>query len=637
MGAGMRSGSNGMGSRDLTGHVRRWVLSIVVAAFAARMAAADAYDPLATYYNSANGTGATLLTQLRTITSNMHGVNYGDARYSAAYTDADPNTLGNILLIYNRASISSVWDNAALPWNREHIWPQARLGASASNGVVNIASDQFNLRPADTDINNARGNDPFGLDASSGNHGPVGSYYYPGDADAGDVARSQFYMATRYSTLSLTDAALPPTGGLQMGDLSSLLNYHFKDVPDTFERRRNHTIYGLAGASGPAITNPYRQENRNPYVDHPEYVWSVFVDQANDSRIAINGATVGADGSSLRNVDLGRVFVGGAVPAAQMLTLDKSGTDGTYFEVTTAGAATSSLSGRFNAFRTNQTDSKSIAVGLNSTTAIAGAKTGTVTIDNLDITAGGGAGRGANDANDLFNVSLAVLDHPVASYDFNVERREKIIDFGTVTLGSGPSMSGGSITNLAAFGAPDFAADLDLDSFQGMGDTDVFETGLSPFSGLAQSGFASFFPSFTPTSVGHFAAEYTLYLSDEDLPGEQFQTLSLELVAEVILAGDYNRDNVVNAADYSVWRDSLGANVTAYGGADGSGNMLVDLDDYQVWKDHFGESTGSGAGGASASLATVPEPAAWLLVACAMAANLIPSRGTRRQGNLLPQ
>ncbi|MEX2092983.1 MAG: endonuclease [Pirellulales bacterium] len=633
MGAGMRSGSNGMGRRDLTGHVRRWVFGFVVAAVAARMAAADAYDPPATYYNSANGTGATLFMQLRTIVSDMEPVTYGEARDSAAITDADPNVSGNVLLIYNRASNSGEWDSAAT-WDREHIWPQSRLGASASNGTANIASDQFNIRPSNPTINSTRGNDPFGLDSTSGNHGPVGSYYYPGDADAGDVARSQFYMATRYSTLSLTENS--PTG-LQMGDLSSLLNYHFKDVPDTFERRRNHAIYGLAGASGPAIANPYRQENRNPYVDHPEYVWSVFVDQANDSRIAINGATVGPNGSSLRNVDLGRVFVGGAVPAAQMLTLDNSGTDGTYFEVTASGAATSSLSGRFNAFRTSQIDSKSITVGLNTTTATAGAKTGTVTIDNLDITASGGAGRGANDANDTINLSLAVLDHAVASYDFNVERREKVIDFGTVTLGSGPSMSGGSITNLAAFGAPDFAADLDLDSFQGMGDTDVFETGLSPFSGLAQSGFASFFPSFTPTSVGHFAAEYTLYLSDEDLPGEQFQTLSLELVAEVILAGDYNRDNVVNAADYSVWRDSLGANVTAYGGADGSGNMLVDLDDYQVWKDHFGQSVGGGAGGAPAALTTVPEPAAWLLVACAMATSVIPNRGTRRQGNLLPR
>ena len=83
------------------------------------------------------------------------------------------------------------------------------------------------------------------------------------------------------------------------------------------------------------------------------------------------------------------MLVGGAVPAAQRLTLNKAGHNGTYFEVTTSGAATSSLTGRFNAFRTNQTDSKSINVGLSTTTATAGLRSGTVTIDNLDITTGG--------------------------------------------------------------------------------------------------------------------------------------------------------------------------------------------------------------------------------------------------------
>ena len=94
-----------------------------------------------------------------------------------------------------------------LVWNREHIWPQSLLGASTSNGTANIASDQFNLRPADDGINSTRGNDPYGLDTTTGSYGAVGSYFYPGDADAGDVARSQFYMATRYSQLSLVDSS----------------------------------------------------------------------------------------------------------------------------------------------------------------------------------------------------------------------------------------------------------------------------------------------------------------------------------------------------------------------------------------------------------------------------------------------
>ncbi|MEM8864125.1 MAG: choice-of-anchor Q domain-containing protein, partial [Planctomycetota bacterium] len=52
--------------------------------------------------------------------------------------------------------------------------------------------------------------------------------------------------------------------------------------------------------------------------------------------------------------------------------------------------------------------------------------------------------------------------------------------------------------------------------------------------------------------------------------------------------GDYNRDGVVNAADYTVWRDTLGANVAPLTGADGDGDGQVTVDDYNVWRTHFG-------------------------------------------------
>lgn len=103
------------------------------------------YDPPTAYYNSAAGTGTTLKSQLQTIVSSMTGVNYGDARSTAPYTDADPNNSGNIILIYNRACLSSEWDSGTT-WNREHIWPVSRLGVSdPGNSTTNLASDQFNL------------------------------------------------------------------------------------------------------------------------------------------------------------------------------------------------------------------------------------------------------------------------------------------------------------------------------------------------------------------------------------------------------------------------------------------------------------------------------------------------------------
>jgi hypothetical protein len=66
------------------------------------------------------------------------------------------------------------------------------------------------------------------------------------------------------------------------------------------------------------------------------------------------------------------------------------------------------------------------------------------------------------------------------------------------------------------------------------------------------------------------------------------------------LPGDFNGDHVVDAADYTVWRDGLGAQYTPA--------------DYQDWKSNFGQSAGAG----SVSSATVPEPAATMLVFAAI-------------------
>lgn len=487
------------------------------------------YDPPTTYYSSiTNQTGAALQSQLWRIISSMTGVNYGNARYSAPFTDTDPNNSRNILLIYNRASVSSTWD-AGSTWNREHIWPVSRLGVSApSNSTTNLSTDLFNLRPANPSINSSRSNKPFGIDTSSGTYGHVGSYWYPGDADAGDVARAQFYMATRYTQLSLTDSF---PSGTQMGDLSSLLNYHYRDVPDDFERRRNHAIYGLAGENSPASSNPYKQRNRNPYVDHPEYVWSVFVDQLNDSQITIAGATINADGSSTRSVDLGSVIVGGAVPTAQNFTLNKGGEDGTYYQVTTSSDATSSITGRYNAFRMNGTDSSSIAVGLNTTTATAGLRSGTVTVDNLDITTGEGIGHGANDGDDLFNVSLSVLDHATPSFSYATELTSLSHDFGTVALGAKVPSFSFDIHNLASTAG--YTAGLELDSVFATGESEKLSTDLALFGGgtaLNAGANNSFTATLDTSTPGVFSAEYTLAFSDEDLSGSiNLGNLSLSL------------------------------------------------------------------------------------------------------------
>jgi hypothetical protein len=63
--------------------------------------------------------------------------------------------------------------------------------------------------------------------------------------------------------------------------------------------------------------------------------------------------------------------------------------------------------------------------------------------------------------------------------------------------------------------------------------------------------------------------------------------------------GDYNRDDVVDAADFTLWRKTLGTFVPKYSGADGNGNGEVEIGDYAVWREHFGETPPSGAAGQS--------------------------------------
>jgi endonuclease I len=584
-----------------------WLVATTVAA------QSTSYDPPANYYNLATGSGATLKSQLTSAMSAGHVQrNYGDLRYSAAITDRDPNNSNNILLVYNRASVPATWDNGST-WNREHLWPQSLQPGEATNSTKGALADPHALRPADPGINSSRGNKPFASDATTGAHRSLGTYYFPGDADKGDVARSMFYMDTRWTSsgLSLTDNV--PSSN-QMGDLSSMLAWHYLDPPDEFERRRNHVIYSQS------LNPTYYTNNRNAYIDHPEFVWSIYVDQANDSRITLGGATANTDGSSVLNVDFGRAYVGQSAVTSSTVTLNKAGLDGTYYEVTTSGFATSSVNGGHNAFRMGQTDSRTLQVGLNTTTAAAGLKQGQIVIDNLDITTQGGVGRGANDANDTIQLSLAVVNHPVASLSADADLRNWTFDLGEVTQGNGlVDAFDGVIANLAqSFGGAFFAADLDLDAVTLTGGTGGISVDLLPFSGLAQGEqmtFSAFVDTATP---GTKSADFSLLLSGENLPGAQSQALSLSFIVDVLaggLAGDFNSDGLVNLADYSVWRDNLGSTADLHG--NGVNDGVVNSLDYDLWKANFGNMASAASVGGNV---TVPEPSSYLVLVLVMLA-----------------
>lgn len=94
-----------------------------------------------------------------------------------------------------------------------------------------------------------------------------------------------------------------------------------------------------------------------------------------------------------------------------------------------------------------------------------------------------------------------------------------------------------------------------------------------------------------------------------------------EVIAAPAMDADFNEDGIVNLADYTVWRDSLGAEVGAYERGDADGNGQVATADYTIWKQQFGTSPAERS--ASTLPLAVPEPNACgmlmlLLMACSV-------------------
>jgi hypothetical protein len=103
-------------------------------------------------------------------------------------------------------------------------------------------------------------------------------------------------------------------------------------------------------------------------------------------------------------------------------------------------------------------------------------------------------------------------------------------------------------------------------------------------------------------------------ISNSAIPVDQLLASS----AVVGVPGDYNGDNVVDAADYTVWRNQLGQNVELPNRNPALQGNLIGPGDYSFWKDHYGDS-GPGAGGLAGG-AMVPEPASSVMIILGLAA-----------------
>lgn len=93
------------------------------------------------------------------------------------------------------------------------------------------------------------------------------------------------------------------------------------------------------------------------------------------------------------------------------------------------------------------------------------------------------------------------------------------------------------------------------------------------------------------------------------------------------IAGDFNFDGVVDGADYTVWRDSIGESTSPFQGADATGDGLVNGADYAIWRANFGAQLGTGSAGLAQA---APEPGSVCLLLAGIAGTVVVARNERR-------
>jgi T5SS/PEP-CTERM-associated repeat protein len=181
-----------------------------------------------------------------------------------------------------------------------------------------------------------------------------------------------------------------------------------------------------------------------------------------------------------------------------------------------------------------------------------------------------------------------------------------------------PVQVNGAVDLLGSNGLADGLVDVILGFAPSVADEFLIldNDGTDPIIGTFASGSAAY--AMYGNSIVRFAVDYTAGDGND-----------IALLTEAVgVLGDYNGDGTVDAADYTVWRDTLGTTVGRHFGADGNGDGTVNEADWDVWKANFGHTAsgaGSTAGQASSGTQTienpqsetVPEPASLALMVLA--------------------
>jgi endonuclease I len=236
------------------------------------------------YYNNASGlVGEELKEALHLIIKGHTTFSYNTIKEILKETDEDPANPSNVILLYTgRSQNKNTFGGGPNDWNREHVWAKSHGGFGDSPPC---GTDLHHIRPTDASVNSDRGNKDF---ANGGvQHSEATGCYYttytwePRDEVKGDVARMIFYMMVRYEgtngepdleVVDWVNSAPEP----HHGKFADMYQWHQDDPPDAFEINRNEVIYSY-------------QNNRNPFIDHPEFLILVY-----DPTNAVNDRYVGS-------------------------------------------------------------------------------------------------------------------------------------------------------------------------------------------------------------------------------------------------------------------------------------------------------------------------------------------------------
>lgn len=236
--------------------------------------AADYYSDLDT---SSNGT--TFRSKLAQLITDTHKKKTSYSGLADVYStsDADPNKSGNIIWFYSGTSIkySGGFGSGGGATNREHVWPKD--GGKAFSETTDAGSDAHHLRPTEANLNSTRGSRQFGeVSQTAANivkqNGSTsydnlcyasGNYFYPGEGYRGATARILMYVETRWGNQFNLKFVLGQGNSKTIGDIETLMKWHYLEPPTEEEIRRNEAVYKIQG-------------NRNPFIDHPEYATQIY-------------------------------------------------------------------------------------------------------------------------------------------------------------------------------------------------------------------------------------------------------------------------------------------------------------------------------------------------------------------------